>query len=435
MGKKSGPPAPDYTAAAQAQGAASQANTTQQTWANRPDQTSPFGNISWGATTAVDPATGQKVTRWTQNTTLDPTLQSALDSQIATQQGRSDLANSLLPSVQQSMGTPMNWNQFSQLAGTPGATSTQAGPLQSSLNFSGAQQVGDAASTRQKAEDALYSAATSRLDPQFQQQQADLETQLANQGISRNSAAYTRAMDDFNRSKTDAYAQARNAAISGGGAEAQRDYSMDLGLRQQQVSEALQQGNFGNAAAQQGFAQQLAANNQNFAQGLQSANYQNQLRQQQIAEALQQRNQPLNDLNALLSGQQVSNPQFQNFGQAGVAQTPDLLGAANAQYQAGLNAQGNSNAMFGNLLGAAGTAAGAFFGFSDVRVKRDAKRLRRDPRGFWVYSFRYIGERGRRVGVMAQEVRRVMPQAVRSIGGVLAVDYGALGMRLEQSAT
>lgn len=426
MGKKSAPAAPDYTAAANAQGAASQANTTQQTWANRPDQTSPFGNITWDSNTTTDPSTGQKVTQWTQNTTLDPTLQNALNSQIATQQGRSDLANQQLGAVRDAMGQPMNWNQFSQLAGAPGATNTQSGAVQSSLDLGGLQGVGDSASTRQKAEDALYSAATSRLDPQFQTQQADLETQLANQGISRNSSAYTRAMDDFNRSKTDAYSNARNAAISGGGAEAQRDYSMDLGLRQQQLTEALQSGNFANSASQQGFAQQLASNNQNYSQGLQSANYQNQLRQQQIAEALQQRNQPLNDLNALLSGQQVGNPQFQNFGQAGVAQTPDLLGAANAQYQAGLGAQGQSNALFGNLLGAAGTAAGAYF--SDVRVKRDARRVRRDPRGFWVYSFRYIGERGRRVGVMAQEVRRVMPHAVRNMGGVLAVDYGALGL-------
>jgi hypothetical protein len=130
-------------------------------------------------------------------------------------------------------------------------------------------------------------------------------------------------------------------------------------------------------------------------------------------------------MNALLSGQQVSNPQFQNFGQAGVAQTPDLLGAASAQYGGALNSQSSSNAARGDLLGGLGSIAAMYF--SDRRVKRNLRRIGTHPRGFGIYRYRYIGERAPRVGVIAQEVRRFMPEAVRVNSGVLMVDYSKLG--------
>jgi hypothetical protein len=510
MGKKSGPPAPDYTGAANAQAAASQENLTQQTWANRPDQTSPFGNVTWGSSKTIDPATGQEVTKWTQNTSLDPTLQNALNSQLSLQQGRSDLANQQLGQLQQTYSTPMDWSGFAPLAGnvsgqytnaTTGNNGLQFGPqrintqlqgqpqlnaqagqgqgqIQSGLDFGGTQNVSDAADTRARAEQAAYGSLTSRLDPQFANQQSGLESDLANRGITRDSAAYTRAMDDFNRSKNDAYSQASLNAINVGGTEAQRDYGMDLGLRQQQVNELGQQGSFANAAQQQGFGQnlqsigqnnaalaqqfglgqsaqqqQLAAqqalyqqqlgtagfglqkqqqsfgqnlqsNNQNFGQQMQLAGYQNQLRQQQIAEALQQRGQSLNEANALLSGQQVSSPQFANFAQAGQSQTPDLLGAAQAGYGAQLGQQANSNANTAQTIGTAASLAALFF--SDRRLKQIIRRVGTHPRGFGVYVMRYIGEASPRVGVIAQEVRRFMPEAVHVNSGVLMVDYAAL---------
>ena len=46
MGSKSGPPAPDYGAAAQSRPRPAR-NTAQQTWANRPDQNTPWGSTKW----------------------------------------------------------------------------------------------------------------------------------------------------------------------------------------------------------------------------------------------------------------------------------------------------------------------------------------------------------------------------------------------------
>src|SRR5690349_17495315 len=67
--------APDYKAAAEATGESSKDVTNMQTWANRPDQNTPWGSTSWEASSAIDPSTGKPMTQWTQNTTLTPEAQ------------------------------------------------------------------------------------------------------------------------------------------------------------------------------------------------------------------------------------------------------------------------------------------------------------------------------------------------------------------------
>jgi hypothetical protein len=67
--------------------------------------------------------------------------------------------------------------------------------------------------------DAVYGQYTSRLDPQFERDQAALETQLANQGITRGSEAFNDAMTQFGNRKTDAYGAARRDATTAGSAE------------------------------------------------------------------------------------------------------------------------------------------------------------------------------------------------------------------------
>lgn len=83
-------------------------------------------------------------------------------------------------------------------------------------------------------------------------------------------------------------------------------------------------------------------------------------RGQAFGESLATRNQPINEITALLSGSQVSNP-AQMSGptpQAGVGGV-DYTGLVNQQYQAKL---ANSNALLGGLFGLAGTAGGAAIG-------------------------------------------------------------------------
>ena len=82
MGKSSAPSTPDFTGATQPQGQISQENLNTQNYANRPSVYTPYGSQTWSTEAQKDPATGQTVTGWQQNVSLNPTLQSALDSQM-----------------------------------------------------------------------------------------------------------------------------------------------------------------------------------------------------------------------------------------------------------------------------------------------------------------------------------------------------------------
>lgn len=66
---------------------------------------------------------------------------------------------------------------------------------------------------------------------------------------------------------------------------------------------------------------------------------------------------------------------------------------------------------------------------SDSRVKADVVKVDTHPAGFGLYRFRYLWGETVYVGVIAQEVRELMPEAVRcGEDGILRVDYGAIGV-------
>lgn len=86
------------------------------------------------------------------------------------------------------------------------------------------------------------------------------------------------------------------------------------------------------------------------------------------ANALAERNQPINEITALMSGSQVSNPAFQNTPSPGVAPT-DIIGAQQQslnQNNVGFNAaMQRNNALMSGLFGLGGAgikAAGAAYG-------------------------------------------------------------------------
>jgi hypothetical protein len=112
------------------------------------------------------------------------------------------------------------------------------------------------------------------------------------------------------------------------------------------------------------------------------------------------------------------------LGQTGTqTQSPSTL-----QIIAGLGSMGAS--MFSAPAGGTSAATGlaAAFG-SDRRIKTDIEKIGEDPRGFGLYTYRYVWDEPevRRTGVMAQEVALVIPEAVHTHElGFLVVDYGAL---------
>lgn len=87
-------------------------------------------------------------------------------------------------------------------------------------------------------------------------------------------------------------------------------------------------------------------------------------RGQAVQEALTQRNQPINEITALMSGGQVSQPSFMNTPTAQVA-APDVAGMTYQSYQMGpyaqwQNQQANNQAMIGGLFGMGGAALGGW---------------------------------------------------------------------------
>jgi hypothetical protein len=69
---------------------------------------------------------------------------------------------------------------------------------------------------------------------------------------------------------------------------------------------------------------------------------------------------------------------------------------------------------------------------SDTRLKRDITQVGEVDDGIGLYRYRYLWSDTIYVGVMAQEVAAVMPEAVqRGADGYMRVDYARLGLRLQ----
>ena len=82
-------------------------------------------------------------------------------------------------------------------------------------------------------------------------------------------------------------------------------------------------------------------------------------------------------------------------------------------------------AQYGATAGKAGTAMTPGLGniFSDIRLKKNIQRIGTRSDGLGVYEFEYTWGGGRQIGLMAQEVLGIYPDAVGQSDGYLTVDY------------
>jgi len=145
-------------------------------------------------------------------------------------------------------------------------------------------------------------------------------------------------------------------------------------------------------------------------------------RGQAFGEAQATRNQPINEITALLSGSQVSQPQAAGFNQSTIP-TTDVAGNINTHYQQQLanwqQKQAGTQSILGGLFG-----LGSSFIMSDRRLKTDIKPVGKTKDGQTIYQYRYITGGPVQMGLMAQEVEKKNPDAVGEFGGFKAVDYG-----------
>lgn len=325
MGGKSS--APDFGDVAASQGADNRAVVRDQLYANRPTQITPWGYTGWDSQGYIDPATGEQTTQWTQTQGLTPELQDILNKQISIQGGRTDVAGLLTDRMGNEFGQSMNWDGLSPMGSVPTSQFT--------LPEGG---IDDPYQTRQRAEDSVYNQAMSRVNPAFDSKRSALEIKLRNQGIGPEDEAYKAQMQSLGQQENDARNQALWSATSAGRDESGQMFGQQMGMNQNT------------------FNQGYTANQANFGQAMQGSQYANQLRQQQLAEGMQRRGFSLNEINALLSGQQVGMPSMPSFSQGAAAQpAPIYQGAAD---QASIDA---ASSPWNALIGAAGTAAGGYF--------------------------------------------------------------------------
>jgi hypothetical protein len=73
--------------------------------------------------------------------------------------------------------------------------------------------------------------------------------------------------------------------------------------------------------------------------------------------------------------------------------------------------------------GAAGAGLGMLAMFSDPDLKTDAQEVGKLNDGQKIYSYRYKGDPTTRIGLMADEVQKAVPEAVGILGGYRTVNY------------
>lgn len=120
-----------------------------------------------------------------------------------------------------------------------------------------------------------------------------------------------------------------------------------------------------------------------------------------------------------------------NLNTAGALNTnSNTLGAANLGVSSAIgnsiaNAENSANSGTNNLMSLLGGAAklGTSI-FSDARLKEDIETVGELFDGQRIYSYTYKGDDVPRIGLMAQDVERLYPDAVKEFGGFKAVDYG-----------
>lgn len=343
----SAPPAPDYIGAAQQQGAENIKAARTSAKLNNPDVVNPYGTqtVTYGSgfdqarydadLAKYNTALAQykaDIDAWNKNPyastgsdplgafdpagffSSDPVMlpkpvapkKPVYDKYILGDPNRLTITQEFSPEQQAIYEQQTRVKQLLGGLGEQGATALQ-GVVGKPLDFSGAPGLpGSADATRNKVIDAMMARVN---------EDTDVAREIANSkliaaGIRPGSTAYDNSMRSIDR----AYNDARNQAFLASGQEATRDFAMDA-----------------------------------------------ELRRQAITELLAQRQVPLNEITALMSGSQVSNPfAVPGFGGAQPPQAAPIFAAQNALsgYNTDLyNAQaaGAANQQSG-LIGLGGTA-------------------------------------------------------------------------------
>jgi Chaperone of endosialidase len=420
---------PNYTGAAQDTAAGNLANAQNATNANRVNQNTPYGNLSYTQTTD---ANGNPV--WTASQSMPSGLQSAVNGNFGVM--ANTYANPLTSPTFNSVGDMPSMNYYgSRLNQQQFNPATQLLPLpQYNVNtqIDQSQLPSYGINPGQTYSDAIMQ----RLQPAIQRDRQSLSAQLANQGIAPGTKAYETAMTLQGQKENDAM----TSAVVGG---------MNTGLQanQQAFGQGATQVGLNLTGQEQSFTQPLRVNAQNM--GANELAYNQQIANQSLGMNAQNQafNQALSkymapaQVGSLLKG--IATPSYVTpYNQQATPGTDYLsaMGLTNQSNQANANAQNaQNNALLSGLFTLGGSLISSPTGtlskiFSDIRMKENIELIGYTENGLNVYDFDYkpeykdIAGHGRFRGVMAQEVEKIIPYAVITLNdGYKMVDYSLLG--------
>jgi hypothetical protein len=363
--------------------------------------------------------------------TLTPQAQQTLESQQRVQTALANLGEVGIANAYDTLSRPFvptsteikkDFGGYGAVPLSENFTSKSEVPLQYSLDTSNLARMPINAGTT--AQDLILQ----RLNPTIEAGDTSFKQALANQGLAPGTQAYDAAYRNRSQQINDLYNQ---AALQG--------INLDMAARQQGLNEQQTLGSFANQAQLAGaglyntamadnYGRGMTTQGTQFSQGLNKAQFQNTAQQQQLAQDLALRAQPINEVIGLMGGSQIQLPQFQGYQGTSVAPAPTFAGTQ-AQGQADMTRYGiqqaGNNATTQGLFSALGTAAMFAPKFSDRRLKSNIVQVGTHPVGIGIYEYDIFGKR--ELGVMADEVATVMPDAiVPHESGYMMVNYGKL---------
>jgi len=402
-------------------------------------QPRPVGGAPAGGGISVG---GIDIPQFTRTVELTPAAQAQLESQQAVGQNLAQLAQENIGAVRGAQQQGLDFaNLPAMVSGVEGSAISE-GPQARLREFDPLQGIDtqglfglrpDFAQQGQELEQATFERGRSLLEPQFSQQHQQAELRLSERGLPLSSRAGQNILGGLETARGRQLNELALASVGAGRAEQERLANQAARLRQQQFGERAMGAEFANLARGQGFGQALQAGGfanqaqqQAFQQAAQNAAIQNAARGAGFQERAFLRNLPLSDIATLLgTAGQPQLPQFQPTPSVGV-QAPDIIGATLGAGQQGLQQakiqQDARSSLLGGLFDLGGSLGSAAILASDIRVKDNIRRIGK-INGFNLYEYQYKGENDNVIGVLAQEVERVNPDAVVIINGIRHVNY------------
>lgn len=269
------PKSPDPYAVAQAQGNENMKWGMAQSIMGNVNETNPYGSVNY-SNAGQEPIYGAngQVTgyapRWNRNVTLSPDQQRLLKLQTGAQTNLGQLAVDQSGRLQKLLGTNLD---------------TKGLPGWQPYNQADAVRRDEAPTDRNAIEQAMMS----RYNADASRTGAAQDAQLAARGLSPGSAQYGQVQEGRDRSRTDAVNQAYLAS----------------GQESRQAQDAYNR-----------------AVGQEFEQGNAWTSAENARRQNMLQEKQTLRNAPINEITALMSGSQVTVPQFQAYNAPSIQSVP-----------------------------------------------------------------------------------------------------------------